>query len=78
MTSRSLALTWQSSPCLPSYHLELCTEDHRCHQAEVQAHHPEVQHLFSDLEPCTEYTLSLLPLMEGGKPWQGGPLEVGM
>jgi hypothetical protein len=72
-TASSVSASWPAGPdsCIVGYRLSLCSNREACQEWEGE----EAEHTFTDLRPCTDYTLALLPLLEGGRGWEAGRLE---
>ena len=62
-----------AQPCISTYRLSLGSGEEETAVDMAGT----LEHTFTGLEPCTDYTLSILPLMgEEALAWEGGPLLV--
>ena len=60
MEATSMSVSFTGSPCIPAYSFSLCPADtEECLTQESE----EPATTFSDLEPCSSYTLEVTPLM---------------
>ena len=56
-----MSVSFTGSPCIPAYLFSLCSQDgEQCFSQESE----EPAATFSDLVPCSSYTLEVTPLME--------------
>ena len=67
-------MSWLAQPCIYIHRLSLASSDGET----MEAMSDTMEHTFTGLEPCTAYTLSILPVMGEALFWEGGPLLEGV
>ena len=70
VSSHSVQLTWDHRKCITGYRIRLCSlATVQCYEAQevVTSDRGHVTHTISELEPCSEYSLSVHPSTAEGE-----------